>query len=121
MASSRSHRRTVDADTASTSPAATACTASSVELHRDNGASRCAGGSHAIALTPATTSESNTRGRPDRIRSTSPTIPSSQNRFRQRDTTSTCTSSRSAMPRFANPPAANNTIFARTTSPCEAL
>jgi hypothetical protein len=56
IASAASHRRTVDAETDSTSRSTTACAASSEELHRDSGTSREAGGSHAIALTPATTS-----------------------------------------------------------------
>jgi hypothetical protein len=61
IVSSNLQRRTVEAETDPTRPAETACAANSAELHRDNGTSRCAGGSHAIALTSATTSGSNNR------------------------------------------------------------
>jgi hypothetical protein len=67
IASSNNQRRTVEADTDPTSPSVTARAANSAELHRDNGTSRCAGGSHAIALTSATTSGANDRGRPVRL------------------------------------------------------
>ena len=69
------------AEIAATSPRRRLAPASSAELHRDSGTSRWAGGSHAIALTPATT---NGTADPTRGRSTSPAIPSSQNRFRHR-------------------------------------
>jgi len=75
IASATSQRRTVEADTATTSPSATACAASSTELHRDSGTSRSVGGSQAIALTSATTSGVNDRGRPVRCRSSSPARP----------------------------------------------
>ena len=52
--SSASQRRTVDAETASTIPRATASTASSGALHRDSGAPDSAGSSQASALTPTT-------------------------------------------------------------------
>src|SRR5438034_577014 len=68
MASSASQRRTVDADTVTARPSATACAASSAELHRDRGTARAAGGSHAIALTSATTCAGNDLGRPDLLR-----------------------------------------------------
>ena len=55
-----------------------ACAANSVELHRDKGTSRCAGGSHAIAFTSATTSGANDRGRPERLRSSKPATPCSK-------------------------------------------
>jgi hypothetical protein len=121
MASSASQRRTVDADTEATTPSATAWRASSAELHRDNGTSRRCGGSQAIALTSATARGGNDRGRPARARSRSPASPCSQNRLRQRDTTSTCTSSRSAITTLGSPSSANSTIFARTTSACGAV
>jgi hypothetical protein len=81
IASTASHRRTVDAESDDASPSLTAWAASSDELHRDSGTSRRAGASHAMALTAATTSGPNRRGRPDRGRSSSPARPCSQNRF----------------------------------------
>lgn len=121
MASSASHRRTVDAATDDTNPSVTAWAANSDELHRDSGTFRCAGASHAIALTSATTSAGNERGRPDRGRSANPSIPSSWKRRRHRDTTSTCTPNPSAMATLVQPSAANNTILARTTRACGAM
>jgi hypothetical protein len=106
----------VDADTDTVSPSATAWAASSAELHRDNGTSRCAGGWQAIALTPATTGAESDRGRPDRGWSASPSRPASVNRLRHRPTTPTCTSNRSAMAVLGTPSAASSTILARTTS-----
>src|SRR4051794_29059837 len=94
IASSASQRRTVEADTLTARPSATAWVASSAELHRDSGTARWAGGWHAIALTSATTSAGNERGRPDRLRSFSPTSPSAQYRLRHLLTTPTSTSSR---------------------------
>ena len=116
IASACNQRRTVDDEIAATRPSRTAWPASSAELHLDNGTRRCSGGSHAIALMPATTSDPNRRGRPDRGRSARPAIPSSQNRFRHRDTTSTQTPTRAAMSTFCMPSAASSTIRARTTA-----
>ncbi len=65
-----------------------ACAARSATDQRDCGTPRSSGGSHAIALTSATTVAGNTRGRPLRLRSARPSMPSSANRFRHRDTTS---------------------------------
>ncbi len=101
------------------SPSATAWAASSAELHRASGTSRAAGGSQAIALTSATTSAGNGRGRPDRARSPNPWRRWSWNRLRQRDTTSTHTSSRAAITVFGWSSPASSTIFARTTSACD--
>ena len=69
----------------------------------------------AIGALPATAAAANTRGRPDRGRSTRPASRCSQNRFRHRDTTSICTPTSAAMSTFAQPSAASNTIRARTT------
>ena len=120
MASACNQRRTVEDEIALTSPSRTAWPASSAELHRDNGTWRCSGGSHANALIPATTSEPNRRGRPDRGRSANPASPCSQNRFRNREATSTHTPTCEAMSTFCTPSAANSTIRARTTDACDA-
>lgn len=72
-----SQRRTVEVDTELVSPSATAWAASSAELHRDSATSRSTGGSQAIALTSATTSGANCRGRPDLTRSRKPSTPCS--------------------------------------------
>jgi hypothetical protein len=98
-----------------------ACAASSCELHLDNGTWRCPGGSHATAFTPATTSDPNVRGRPDRGRSFNPSKPCSQKRFRHREATSTQTPTLSAISMLRAPSAAINTIRARTTTACDAF
>jgi len=115
IASRASQRRTVEAETEATRPSGWACLASSAELQRATGTSRCAGGSQAIALTSATTVAAKLRGRPERARSVKPASPCAQNRLRQRDTTSTCTSSRPAIAALVRPRAANSTILARIT------
>src|ERR1035438_3764750 len=121
MASAWSQRRTVDDEIDSTSPSWVACVASSCELHLDSGTSRSSGGSQARALIPATTSEPNTRGLPERGRSFSPASPSWQNRLRHLDATSTQTPTRLAMSTFATPSAASSTIRARMTWECGAV
>jgi hypothetical protein len=106
----------VDAETDATRPSAIAWAASSAELHRDKGTSRCSGGSQAIALTSATTGAGNNRDRPDRGRSSSPSSPASANRFRHLLTTLTCTSSRCAIAMLASSSAASSTTLARITA-----
>ena len=118
IASSSSHRHTVDRATDSTRPSAWASAARSAADHRDCGTRRSSGGSHAIALTSATTAAGNTRGRPGRLRSPSPSRPSRANRPRHLLTTFTCTSSRAAICVFSSPSAASSTILARTTTAC---
>ncbi|MEO7059984.1 MAG: hypothetical protein ABI083_09710, partial [Lapillicoccus sp.] len=54
IASSPSHRRTVELDTDATIPSATACPARSRQLHLDNGRPLACGGRQASALTAAT-------------------------------------------------------------------
>jgi hypothetical protein len=93
IASSASQRRTVDADTLTANPSATAWAARSAELHRDNATSRAAGGWHALVT----------------------------KRLRHRLTTSISTSSRSATALFVIPAAADRTIFARITSANDAV
>ncbi len=114
-ASWTSQRRTVDAETASTMPRATASTASSGALHRDSGTPVSAGSSQASALTVTTATGGKARGRPVRGRSFNPARPSSKNRLRHLDTSCTATSSRSAITVFSSPSAASSTIFARIT------
>jgi hypothetical protein len=67
IASSSSQRCTVDCDTDATRPPSAAWAARSAADHRDCGTPRSSGGSHAIALTSATTAAANTRGRPLRL------------------------------------------------------
>src|SRR5674476_1252528 len=54
IASSASHRRTVDVDTDAAIPSATTCAARSGQLHRDSGTPLASGGWQASALRPAT-------------------------------------------------------------------
>jgi hypothetical protein len=72
IASALSHRRTVDGEMSTTTPASIASQASSRLDHRDSGMPRVAGSSQAIAVTCARCTGVKCRGRPDRCASTSP-------------------------------------------------
>jgi len=64
IASAASHRRTVEAEICSTTPRVTTSRANSGQLHRVIATPAVVGNSQAKALTPATTSAVNLRGRP---------------------------------------------------------
>jgi len=113
MASSASHRRTVDAETDGTMPAAAASRASSGQVQRASGFPLAAGSSQARALTSATTRAANLRGRPGRGASASPSMPLSQYRRRHLRAVSSQTPARTAIALFGRPSAAISTIRAR--------
>src|SRR4029453_6636092 len=92
-----------------TSPCATTACRRSVSAQRANGTPRCAGSSHARALT-ATTTLGGKAGRPP------PSRQFRQNRFLHLLTTWRGRSRRAAMTSLDRPWAASNTSFARTTS-----
>ena len=116
IASSASQRRTVDAETDATMPAAAAWRASSGQVQRASGFPLAAGGSQARALTSATTRAGNVRGRPGRGASASPARPCWQYRRRHLRAVSSQMPSRAAIALFPNPSAASSTIRARSTS-----
>src|SRR4029450_4451232 len=120
MASSASQRRTVAVDTSATRPLASSSSRSSARLQRPSGTPRVAGSSHAIALTSATTTAANTRGRPERGRSRKPGYPWVQNRWRHLRTVLGATPTRRAISALGSPAAASSTILARTTCRCGA-
>jgi len=75
IASASNQRRTVEADTVSVMPRATASWARSVLDQRDSGSPCSAGNEQASAFTSALTVAANTGGRPDRARSARPFMP----------------------------------------------
>jgi hypothetical protein len=117
-ASSANQRRIVEADTCSVMPRCTASRANSGQDHRDSGVPVSAGSAHARALTSATTTGANRRGRPLRGRSVRPSTPCWQNRRRHLRTVSRPTPNLRAIAALAAPSAAANTILARSTSRC---
>jgi hypothetical protein len=114
-ASEANHRRTVEAEMPTTTPASIASIASSKLDHRDSGIPRVAGSSQAIAVTCACCTGVNRRGRPGRCPSASPASPRATNRDRHLRTVSTHTARSAAMLVLVAPSAADSTIRARST------
>jgi hypothetical protein len=114
-ASSASHRRTVDAETATWQRMASS-RASSGQLHFDNATSASAGRAHASAMTSARSAALNTGGRPLRGASRRPGSRSAVNRARHFRTVSMHTPNLPAIAAFVLPEAAMSTIRARRWS-----
>ena len=110
-ASSDSQRRTVAVEMDAQIPSATACRASSGQLHRDIGNPASAGGVQAAALTFATCTALNTGGRPQRCASRSDATPgAAHQRRRHLRTVSSHTRSDAAIRAVDCPSAAASTI-----------
>src|SRR4029077_3750846 len=118
-ASSDSHLRTVACEIDSQIPVATAWRASSGHDHRDSGSPLSAGGVQASALTPATWTAVNARGRPDRFASPNDATPgAAPQRCRHLRTVSSQIPSHRAICALDSPTAAASTIAARITRRC---
>jgi hypothetical protein len=115
IASWASQRRSVEVDTSAARPLAMTSARSSARLQRLIGTLRVAGSSQAIAVTSATTTAANTRGRPGRGRSRRPPYPCVQNRLRHLRTVLGATPTRRAISAMGSPAATSSTILARTT------
>lgn len=114
-------RRTLAGLIAPATPEETTSLAISAEEKRLKGRFLVAGGSQAAAVTSAARSEVNGFGRPERLRSASPAIPSRTKRLRHFDTMFTGMSSYEAMVAFSSPAGTTRTIWARTTTRRSAL
>ena len=116
IASAASQRRTVEADSETTTPRRSASADRSGQLHFPNGRPASVGNSHANAFTSATWTALKMRGRPDRGRSTRPASRRCQNRRRHLRTVSTWMPRSAAIRVFDTPWAAARMILARMTS-----
>jgi hypothetical protein len=119
--SSRSQRRTVEAEIEPAMQRATISRASSGHDQRDSGVPVSAGSWQARALTSATCTGVKRRGRPHRLRSARAGMPPSAKRARQVRTVSRCAPVSRAIAALPRPRAACSTICARRRSRCGVL
>jgi hypothetical protein len=113
-ASSRSQRRTVDAETVSVIPRAASSAANSGHDQRAIGTPVSAGNWQASALASATCTGVNRAGHPERLWSARADSPPSATRPRQVRTVSTCRWVSAAIRALLRPRAASSTTVARS-------